>query len=1173
MRVLFLLLSSISLYGQVAGRISGTVTDSTGSAVPGADVRLTMEGGVKAVLSTQTSAEGLFRLPGVGPGTYNLSVEAQGFSQYTVRGVTVDPARETVLPAIKLDLATVKQTLEVTATAQTVQTSNAEISTTVTNRQVRRLPLLDRDPLALLQTQAGVALNGNGVTVINGQRASYSNMTMDGINIQDNFLRDNAVDYSPNMPLMDQVSEITIATSNSNSSFGGGSSQVVLSTPSGTNELHGKGYWYNRNNFFAANEWFNNKDSVDKPFLNQNQLGGALGGPIKKDKLFFYTNFEAYRQHQQESTNTTVLTADARQGIFTYRDTAGAVQKVDILKAYNVTADPTMQQLLAQVPGPDKINNFEVGDSQSSLLRNTAGYRFDTRSNRTRDNVTTRLDYNLSQKHIVSGTYVWNRDNSDRPDLGTDFAAIPKGTNPNHSDLASVGWRWSPTAQWTNELRAGFNLAPGDFLTSEKFGNYILDGMTYTNPVNTFRAQGRNTNTYNLSDNGGWSHGRHSLQFGFQMQRVRVREYDEAGITPTYTIGIGGNAGLASTQLPKIRRADLDAANQLLATLAGYVASYSQTFNVASRTSGFTPGSPYARNYSLDDYSFFVQDSWKIRPRLTLTLGARYTLFSPATERDSLLLQPVLQNGDVRQTLLSNSTLDFAGNSVGRPLYYRDPNNIAPNVGLSWDVFGTGKTALRGGYSINHVNDQTMFSTTYMGSNAGLASTAADYGLANTRVSALPKITTPAFQVPRTFEDNQLEDPASAVTMVNQHLKTPYVQQWSIGLQQEIKGTIVEARYVGNHSVGGYRAFDYNQVDIKSNGFLDDFLRARSNGFLAQKAGKTFIPNYDPTIVGSQQLTVLSKLPKVALNNATYRSLIQSGQAGELAAEYQIDGNNGALNFFPNPFALGSDYLTNYSNSTYNALQMEVRRRMDTGLDFQANYTFSKVLSDSAGTSQSRLEHFLDLNNTKIDRSRADFDLRHAIKASAVYDVPFLKRSRWMGGWALSGIMIWQSGTPFSILSQYGTLNRSSGGRSDFNTANTILNKSQLDVILQLKMTGDGPMFVPAAVKGPDGRAVGDDGAAPFTGQVFSNPGPADIGGLQRRMFSGPWTFNLDMGVLKTTKITERQSLEFRMETTNALNHPQFLVGDQNVNSTTFGQVTDTFSTSRRVQFGLYYRF
>ncbi len=559
MRILLLFLCSFSLFAQVSGRISGSVTDSSGAVVPGAEVTLAMPGSAKPIMSAQTTAEGLFNFSGVAPGSYDLAVTSGGFTSYNLRGLKVDPARETTLPAIALTLASISQSVEISASAQSLQTANAEISTTVTNQQVRRLPILDRNPLDLIRTQAGVSSNGRSDTVINGQRTSYSNMTIDGINIQDNFIRDNALDYAPNMPLIDQISEFTVATSNANSTMGGGSSQVVFVTPSGTNELHGAGYWYNRNNIVSANDWFNNRDGVERPFLNQNQIGGRLAGPIKKDKLLFYTNYEAYRQRQQEPQNRTILTADARQGIFTYRNTAGVVQKVNVLSAMKVAGRSGDARHTSARSGTAVHQQFDTGDSMPDLALNTAGYRFNQRSNRTRDNLVGKLDYNLSSKHIITGTYMWNRDNSDRTDMSNDFSAAPKTTNPNHSNLASIGWRWSPASHWTNELRGGFNLAPGDFLTSEKFGNYIVDGTMYSNPVNTFRAQGRNTNTYNLSDNAGWTRGRHNIQFGFQTQRIRVREFNDDGITPTYTLGIGtGNDGLLNNQLPGARRADVD---------------------------------------------------------------------------------------------------------------------------------------------------------------------------------------------------------------------------------------------------------------------------------------------------------------------------------------------------------------------------------------------------------------------------------------------------------------------------------------------------------------------------------------------------------------------------------------------------------------------------------------
>ncbi len=194
-----------------------------------------------------------------------------------MRGLKVDPSQELAVPAIAMQLESVQQTVEVAADIQNVQTTNAEVSTTVTNEQVRRLPVLDRQVLGLLTTQAGVT-DGRGPTVINGNRVAFANVTLDGINIQDNLFRDNSLSFSPNRLAIDQVAEITVSTSNAAATVGGGSAQVNLVTPSGTNEYHGSAYWYNRNSYFAANDWFNNADGVGKPFLNQTSSAAPLAG-------------------------------------------------------------------------------------------------------------------------------------------------------------------------------------------------------------------------------------------------------------------------------------------------------------------------------------------------------------------------------------------------------------------------------------------------------------------------------------------------------------------------------------------------------------------------------------------------------------------------------------------------------------------------------------------------------------------------------------------------------------------------------------------------------------------------------------------------------------------------------------------------------------------------------
>jgi len=375
-------------------------------------------------------------------------------------------------------------------------------------------------------------------------------------------------------------------------------------------------------------------------------------------------------------------------------------------------------------------------------------------------------------------------------------------------------------------------------------------------------------------------------------------------------------------------------------------------------------------------------------------------------------------------------------------------------------------------------------------------------------------------------------------------------------------------------------------VVINSNGFLPDFLRARSNGFLAQERNGTFNPAYNASIPGSQPLTVIPKLSRspfgtTPLNDADAQFYMQTGEVGELATYYQTNGFNpvNAVPFFQNPNALGTDLLTNYSSSSYNALQMELRKHTKSGLALEVNYTWSKVLSDADGDSQSRLQHFLDIANPKIERSRANFDLTHMIKANGYYQLPFGKGhklsnhylNRVIGDWIVGGTMVWQSGAPFSILSERGTLNRES--RSYYNGANTALNGAQLKDVVKFRMTGNGPMMIAASAINTDGTGVNTDGEANFQGQIFSNPDAGTLGGLQRRMFDGPWTFNTDLRLKKAIPITEAKKIEVVMDAINAFNHATFWSGDQGINSTSFGVIGNTFFAPRVVQFGVHYTF
>jgi hypothetical protein len=1163
------------------GRVSGSVVDAQGAAVPGATVNLYLRGSASPLAAAQTSAAGLYQFAGLQPVQYDLEVSASGFRKEIIRGLKVDTNTELAMPPVKLEVSAAAEVVEVSAEIVGIQTANAEITATVTNSQLRVLPTLNRSPLALIVTQAGVTYNGRTSTTINGMRPSFTNISLEGINIQDNYIRTNALDFLPNLLLLDQIAEMTVSTSNTSAGLGSGAAQISFTVPSGSNQFHGSLLWTNRNNYFASNTWFNNRNNVAIPFLNQNQAGGSLRGRIIKDKLFFYANYELFRNRQQSSQTRTILRESARQGMLTYLDTGGVQRQVNLLQQAGVSQDAQMQKILALMPGPEKINRNDIGDGL-----NTGGYTFNVRNNRDRDNITGKVDYVLSTRHAFSGVYAWNRDLLDRPDTSNDFNVVPPVKNDNTTKFMSATWRWNPTPTLTNELRGGFNLAPGLFLTDQDFGAGIFAVPSFiSNPVNTFRAQGRYTNTFNIANNATWFRDRHNLTFGIQYQLIHSDPFNDASNLPTWTIGMStANAKTLSAASfgNAIRSADLSTANSLLALQAGFISQASQAFNVTSRTSGFVGGASNKRRFTLPNYALYFNDSWKVTPHLTITAGVRWEFWAPVDERDGLVLLPVLQDNNAINTLLNPvGTLDFAGNAVGRPFYNRDWNNFGPNVGLAWQPFGNGKTVLRAGYSVNYPNDEFIRGVyNSVDTNAGLQQTVT---LTNrVDVASRPTQTAaPAFKVPRTFADNYAVNTQAALATLDPNLRTPYVQQWNFGIQHELGKGVLEVRYVGNHATKQFRAIDYNQVMINENGFLPDFLRAQRNAELARAATGTYDPSYNAAVAGSQRLTVFPLLSSGGLlTNATIRNLILTGEPGELANTYMINGLNGSVDFYRNANSLGTNLMTNYSNATYNALQVDYRRTIRDA-QVQANYTFAKSLSDAGGDTQQRFEPFLDNANPSIEKSPTPFDVRHAFKLNGAYMLPVGNGRLWntgsgwkdkaFGGWSVSGFFTWQSGNPFSILSSRGTVNRA--GRSTSNTAVTALNWDQLKDVVKFEMTPTGPIFVSRSAVNTDGRAVQSDGQTLFNGQVFFQPSAGTLGTLQRRMFYGPGNINLDAAVLKDVPLTEHQRIEFRAEAFNVTNTPSFYLGDQTITATNFGRITSTISGRRVLQFGLQYRF
>jgi hypothetical protein len=689
----------LTLAQTTLGRVVGTVLDTSGAVLPGATVTLTNQQ-TNQSQTTVSNEVGAFVFPQVPVGTYKVDLSLAGFKGRTYTDVVVNVGQEYSLTT-RLELGTLEETVTVEAGSSLVKTTTPEVSSTVLQRQMLDIPLANRDVTNLIKAQPGVqAFTNRTNTSINGGRPTWTQVTLDGINIQDNFIRVNSLDFLPNRPTSDNVAEFSITTAVSGADTAGGATTVRMVTPSGTNKLTGSLFEFNRDAKFAANSFFNNASGVKKPELSRHQFGGRVGGPIVRNKLFFFANYEGFRQETQTAQNVIIgANQDLYSGVFRYVATDGTVRSVNVLQLAGLSVDPKlMSEQIAKIPAASNVNNRDVGDSRTQPL-NTAGYRFNQTDLNNRDQYVFRADYELTSKHRFEGVYSYFKEIDDRTDLdliSPDRPLVYTSSDPKRFALA---WRWIPTSRFQNEIRGGANLAPVQFITDWDYSAGILynTALSLINPLagNTaetggvgFQNQGRYTDTYQLNDSASLLLGRHELQMGGSWQRNKVNPYNFRGQFPQVTWGFSAAAPagvqLTSAQFPGgISATDLTSANALASWLSGTVSSVSQTFQVKDKTSGFVPGIPADEKYILDNVAAYVQDNWRWKSNFSVRAGLKWEYYAPLREENDLGFLPIIDNRPFEQVMLDPTTrITF----VNGAFYKKDLNNFGPTAGFAWDL-------------------------------------------------------------------------------------------------------------------------------------------------------------------------------------------------------------------------------------------------------------------------------------------------------------------------------------------------------------------------------------------------------------------------------------------------------------------------------------------------------
>jgi hypothetical protein len=1249
-------------YGQVTTSLSGTVTDTSGAVLPGADV-VAKADDTGTTFTAVTNDRGIFNIPAMPIGRYTVTVSLSGFKTVALADIRLSTATAAQV-TVKLEIGTLAETVTVKSGTEVVQTQTNTLGSTLTTEQISRLPLVTRDTLwGAVPFLAGVdTTTGPRASTINGLPSGAINISIDGVNTQDNNNRSATGTgggcgfFSLISPRLDAVEEVTIATGAQGAdSAGQGAVQIKYTTRSGTNHYTGSAYFYDRDPRWNSNYWFNNRDRDPDPATGKApkdqvkvyQPGFRLGGPVQlpgvydgHDKTFFFFNYEQFRQPGEVSRTRRIMTPSAQQGNFTYGTQTINVLSVAAANGQTSTIDPTVQKLLADI-----YSSTSAGTLKARSDPNVLDFNYTATAKQLRQYPTWRIDHNLTTNNRISYASYFQKYESYPDTLNNAeprFPGFPVAGGQN-----SNRWNWNIQARSTigknlvNQFVTGYTASHVYFFTEIVPSNFAgvpvgdqqgfslnigafatTNNNDITTPTASTAPQQRINPTIDVSDTVTWLKGSHNISMGGSFTHVGLWAYNQT-VVPTVNFGLPtgdpADSMFNTTNFPGATSTNLADARALYSVLTGHITSINSNARLDENTGKYVSLAPGVQRGQLHEFGGFIQDQWRARENLTINAGLRYEYQFPFVSRNNSYATATVPDiwgvsgvGNLfKPGVLTGQVSQYQNLTKNTNAYKADVNNLAPTLGLTYrpsaekglfrSILGNdGDTVLRAAYTLAYSRGGMGDFTAVYGANPGITITTNRTAGSNNLVldnQGLPlllrqngRLGAPPFQDSPVYPNSGII--TDQINTFEPNLKVPYAQSYTAGWQRALnRSTALEVRYVGTRFLQSFVDYNFNEINTKENGFLDEFRLAQANlqANIAAGRGNTFAytgaPGTSPLPIFAGAYNAVSKAN--AGNPALYTGsnwtnttflgflALYNPNPGGFASTNTTNGliGNGTFRdnlikagypanlFIANPDKIGGAFIRGNGGGTrYDSLQVELRRRLNKGLLVEGNYVLGKQQNGTRYSFRVPREWTLDDGP------------RHAVKVNWLYELPFGRGRAFgsnvngfvdkvIGGWEFDGGGRVQSG----LILSFGNVRLV--GMSDKDLQKVYKIEERIDASSGKQLLFILPQdIIDNTIKAFSTSATSSTGygsLGPPSGRYFAPANGPDClqvvnGDCAPRdhYVTGPKVVTFDLSAVKRITLVGHTNFEFRAEMINAFNNINFTPVAQTGNSATINQIT-----------------